>query len=125
MFCFFLNIYFPQNLQLNFKEVVKAFVLFEDTRIKLPFDSDGGIGCGEVPILDMAGVSIRHLMKIEISILRMFMKYMQELHCIRFKHIHIINCNSLLPKLMFMLKPFLKSEFYNMVTMHILLCNSL
>lgn len=90
-------------------------MLFEDTRLKLPFDGESGIGCGEVPILDLSGVSIRHLMKVVISTLRMFMKYMQELHCIRFKHIHIINCTSLLPKLLFILKPTMKAEIYNMV----------
>lgn len=93
----------------------------------MPVDGQSGIGCGEVPILDLSGVSIRHLMKVVISTLKMFMKYMQELHCIRLKHIHIINCTSLLPKVMYLLKPFMKAENYNMVLLELssFYCNTI
>lgn len=65
----------PKNFELT--EFFKAFLLIEDTREVLPIDNEGSIGAGEIFILDMAGFSLRHILKIQIFTLRAFMKYAQ------------------------------------------------
>lgn len=58
---------------------MKGFIIVEDTRQALPIDNTGDIGAGEVFILDMAGISIRHIFKMHIFTLKAFLKYIQVL----------------------------------------------
>lgn len=52
-------------------------MLIEDARQALPIDDKGGIGDREIFIFDMAGFSIRHILKMHIFTLKTFMKYIQ------------------------------------------------
>lgn len=46
-----------------------------DVRLAMP--DPNGITDGEVPIFDMAGLSLRHLTRVVLSTLRIYMKYTQ------------------------------------------------
>lgn len=89
--------------------------MYEDVRSATPDDDEGGIADGDVTIFDMQTFSLRHVTKIIISTLRVYMKYTQEAHCLRIKHLHIINCSPLVNKIMFLCKPFLRKDVYEMV----------
>lgn len=73
---------------------------------------------GEIPIFDMARVSYRHLTKIVLSTLRLYMKYTQEAHPVRVRQIHIINCNPIIDKIIYLIKPFVRTENFKMINFH-------
>lgn len=77
---------------------------------------DGGITDGEIPIFDMTGFSLKHITKIVLSSLRVYMKYTQEAHPVRLKQIHVINCSSFLDRVMTLIKPFIKGEVFKLVS---------
>ena len=80
---------------------------------------------GEIPIFDMTNVTFRHLTKIVLSTMRLFMKYSQESHPVIVQQIHIVNCGSLLNRLMMILKPFLKTEVAERIQTHLPNSNTL
>ena len=71
---------------------------------------------GEVPIFDMAGFSLRHLTRVVLSVLRVYMKYTQEAHPVRLRQIHIINCVSYVDRVLSLVKPFMKNEVLKLVS---------
>lgn len=91
------------------------FFMYEDVRSVTPDDDDGGIADGDVTVFDMRTFSLRHITKIVVSTVRIYMKYTQEAHCLRIKHLHIINCTNLVNKMMFLVKPFIRKDVYEMV----------
>lgn len=62
-------------LQFHFNEAIKLFFMVADVRLAMP--DPNGITDGEVPIFDMAGLSLRHLTRVVLSTLRIYMKYTQ------------------------------------------------
>lgn len=89
--------------------------MFEDVRSVIPDDDKGGISDGDVTVFDMQTFSLRHITKVVLSSLRVYMKYTQEAHCLKIKHLHIINCSPLINKIMFLVKPFIRKDVYEMV----------
>lgn len=85
-----------------------------------PFDNAGGIADGEVPVFDMTGISIKHLKVIVISTLIAALRYVQDNHCLRLKHIHVINCSPIIEKFMKLIKPLLKRDIFDMVSFGLL-----
>ena len=79
-------------------------------------DFEGEMSEGEIPIFDMAGYSLRHLTKTVLSSLRVYMKFVQEAHPVRLKEIHVLNCPSYLDKVLTVIKPFIKSEVFKLVS---------
>lgn len=63
-------------LQFNFNEAIKLFFMVADVRLACS-DPNGTITDGEIPIFDMAGLSIKHLTRVVLSTLRVYMKYTQ------------------------------------------------
>ncbi|XP_055374812.1 alpha-tocopherol transfer protein-like [Condylostylus longicornis] len=105
----------PENFA--FTESIKMFFMFADLRFIVP--DPNGISSGEVPIFDMAGFSLKHLTRVVMSSLRVYMKFTQEAHPVRLKEIHVINCPSYLDKVLMIVKPFIKSEVFKLVKFHI------
>lgn len=73
----------------EFNDVIKAFFIMSDVRLITPDAKT--LTDGEIPIFDMARVSYRHLTKIVLSTLRLYLKYTQEAHPVRVQQIHIVN----------------------------------
>lgn len=67
----------------NFNDVIKAFFMVADVRLVSPDPNPGDLADGEVPIFDMRGVTIWHLLKVNLSTLRLYFKYAQEAHPVR------------------------------------------
>ena len=71
---------------------------------------------GEIPIFDMSGYSLKHLTKTVLSSLRIYMKFVQEAHPVRIKQIHVLNSPSYMDKVLTVIKPFIKSEVFKLVS---------
>lgn len=110
---------FPIFFQLDFDECAKTCFMTLDTWSALPFSKDVQTTDGDVPIFDMAGLSFRHITKMVIATVRISLKYLQEGHCFRLKQIHVINCSTLLEKVMFILKPFINQKFSGLFHYHL------
>lgn len=60
-----------------FDDIVKGFFMMADLRLISP-DPNEELADGEVPIFDMAGVTIWHALKIHLATLKLYFKYVQE-----------------------------------------------
>jgi CRAL/TRIO domain len=99
-----------------FNDVIKAFYLGADLRL---VNTDEIWADGEIPIFDQSFLTYRHLTKIVFQTLRLFMKYSQEAHPVVVRQIHIVNCSSLLNRVMMIIKPFLKAEVAERIQTHL------
>lgn len=94
----------------NFNDVIKTFFMVADVRLVTPDPDPENLAAGEVPIFDMKGISVWHLLKVTLSTLRLYFKYAQEAHPVRVQQIHVYNCTSVINKIMSLIKPLLKPE---------------
>lgn len=101
---------------IQFNDVIKAFFMMSDVRLITP--DFKCLSDGEIPIFDLDRVSYRHLTKIVLSTLRLYLKYTQEAHPVRARSIHIINCNPIIDKIIYLIKPFVRTENFNMINFH-------
>jgi CRAL/TRIO domain len=76
-------------------------------------------GDGEIPIFDMNNITLKHFTKIVFSTMRLFLRYSQEAHPVTVRQVHIVNCNSLVNRIMMIIKPFLKVEVANRIHTHL------
>lgn len=105
---------------LHFNDAVKVFFMMSDVRLITPDldDGDDELCDGEIPIFDMERVSYKCLSKVVISTVRLYMKYTQEAHPVHVRQIHIINCNPIIDKIIFLIKPFIRAENFKMINFH-------
>lgn len=62
---------------IDFNDMVKAFFVVSDVRLITP-DENELLSDGEISIYDMQYTSYRHLTKVVVSTVRMYLKYVQE-----------------------------------------------
>ena len=74
---------------------------------------------GFIPIYDMKGVTYRHLTKIVISTLKIFMSYTQIAMPLRLKHLHVLNCSPIVDSIFSILKPFMSSKVAELIHLHV------
>lgn len=55
--------------------------------------------------------------------MRMFLMLLQEGLPVRLKGIHVLNTQSIIDKIMILIKPFMKKELLNMVNIGLFICN--
>lgn len=92
---------------------MKSFFAFNDVRL-----SEDGVIPGYVVVFDMRGITLSHLAIVTLSGIRKFMHYIQECHPCRLKAIHVINTVKWFDKILTIIKPFVKSELLQMLSMH-------
>ncbi|XP_015513350.1 uncharacterized protein LOC107219599 [Neodiprion lecontei] len=73
---------------------------------------------GHVVIFDMTGVTMGHLVRISLTVMKKFLYYMQEALPMRLKHVHFINTSPIADVVLNMMKPFTKSELLNQFSLH-------
>ncbi|KAK9500991.1 hypothetical protein O3M35_002133 [Rhynocoris fuscipes] len=73
---------------------------------------------GYIIIIDLKGLGIGHLSKIRPKIVAKILEYIQDGNPIRLKAVHVVNANSLVDKIMFLIKPFMKRELYELLHFH-------
>lgn len=74
-------------------------------------------GCepGYIFLFDMTGVSLGHLSTLSIGSIRKFFQYIQDGIPFRLKGIHILNATWILDKVLAIIRPFMKSEFFQLI----------
>lgn len=101
-----------------FNDCVKTFFMACDVRFNHPVKSYSEIETGEIIIFDSKNLTFKHLTKIVISTLRLFFKYLQEVHPMRIVQLHVINCTPVMNKAMMLVKPFIHTKHYNALKFH-------
>lgn len=101
---------------IEFNDVIKTFFIMSDVRLISPDLKT--LTDGEIPIFDLAGVSYRHLSKVVLSTVRLYLKYTQEAHPVQVKQIHILNCTPIMDRIMGFMRPFMKTEVAKMINFH-------
>lgn len=93
-----------------FNDAVKGFFMVADVRLVSPDPDPDNLADGEVPIFDMKGATVWHILKVTLSTLRLYFKYVQEAHPVRVQQIHVYNCTPLINRVMSLIKPLLKPD---------------
>lgn len=101
----------------DFTNAVKLFFMMNDISLITP--DDGELTDGLVPIYDMKGVTYWHLTKIVFSTMKIFMKYTQGAMPLRLKHLHVLNCSSIMDSLYTIIKPLLNVKVAEMIHLHV------
>lgn len=73
---------------------------------------------GQIVILDATGFSFSHLASINLVILKKILFYIQEAAPVRLKTIHILNTMPVVDALVDLVKPFMKKELLNIVSVN-------
>lgn len=101
----------PKNFFLE--EVVKSFVLIYDL-----WQYEEGTWPGFVVIIDLDGVVLGHLSRLDLMMLKKLLYFVQECMLIKLKEVNFINAPSFMDKLMLMLKPFLNKPLLEIIRIH-------
>ncbi|CRK90535.1 CLUMA_CG004239, isoform A [Clunio marinus] len=94
----------------NFNDLIKLFFMVADVRLVSLDPNPDNLAEGEVPVFDMKGTTIWHVLKVSLSTLRLYFTYTQEAFPVRVQQVHVYNCSSLINRIMILIKPFLKPE---------------
>jgi len=75
-----------------------------------------GTNEGLVVIVDTAGLTIGHIARMNLMIIRKLLYYIQEAAPVRLKALHILNTMPVVDKLLNIVKPFVKRELLELVS---------
>jgi hypothetical protein len=75
-----------------------------------------GTNEGLVVIMDAAGLTIGHIARMNLMIIRKLLYYIQEATPVRLKALHILNTMPVVDKLLNIVKPFVKTELLELVS---------
>lgn len=97
---------------------IRAILAMLDVRF-VTLDSDE-LNDGEIGIIDMSGFGWRHFMKTasNISVMKRYMKYVQEAIPLKVVQNHFVNCSPAMERFFAFIKPFLKKEIYESIKFH-------
>lgn len=108
MFAKFLN---PDPSKFDYVECMKYFFMTCEVQNMII-----GTSAGQVVILDASGLSLGHIIHINLMIVKKVSYYIQEAIPIRLKAIYIVNTMPIVDTLMNMIKPFLRVELLKLVS---------
>lgn len=74
-----------------------------------------GTSVGHVMIADPGKLNFGHIAKMNLSLMRKYLFFIQEAFPVRIKAVHVINTNPLAEKVVSIAKPFLKKEIFDVV----------
>ncbi|XP_065221363.1 alpha-tocopherol transfer protein-like [Planococcus citri] len=100
----------------DFISYSKMFFDVSDVRMKI----EEKIPTGDIPIFDMTGFTLKHLMKLMFNLgsVKKYMRITQEAHPVSLKQIHVINTSPLLEKVLTFLRPLMREEVKKMIHFH-------
>lgn len=77
-------------------------------------------GCmeGHIIILDLTDVSLSHVARLSVMAIKNFLYYLQEALPFRLKGLHFINIVPFVDKIVFLMKPFMKKELWQVFHLH-------
>lgn len=77
-----------------------------------------GTSEGCIFVIDMENTTLGHIARLEILTLKRFMYYLQDAMPTRIKGIHVINIKPFVDKIVFLMRPFMKKELWNVFHLH-------
>uniref|UniRef100_A0A8D8SYI9 Alpha-tocopherol transfer protein-like n=2 Tax=Cacopsylla melanoneura TaxID=428564 RepID=A0A8D8SYI9_9HEMI len=103
----------PDSSQLHLDSAIKLLFMHLDTFLQV-----NPLVSGVVFMFDMQGVTMSHLTRINLSVVRKYMTYVEEAIPFRLKEIRIINVNNVITHIMNMIKPFMNKNHLQFIKMH-------
>lgn len=99
-------------------DVCRLIVSMLDVRFVMPDAHD--LSNGEIGVIDMSGFGFKHFLRsaASLSIMRNYMKYVQEAAPMRMIQNHFINCSPIMDKFMSLMRPFMKKEVIDTIKFH-------
>lgn len=104
----------PKASNYNFDEAVKTYFMLLETCLY-----HQGPRPGLVCLFDMENVGLSHLLRVKIGTIRKFFHYLQEGLPAKLKAIHVLNAVSFFDKVLYLIKPFMRAEILNMVSIYL------
>lgn len=101
---------------LNIEKSLTAYFMTYDVLNKTP-EADR-LADGEVIIFDLHGITARHLTIFGVSAIRCFLKYLIDSHPLRIKQIHILNARMIVHKLVWIFRPFMGKQAFDVIHFH-------
>lgn len=106
----------PSNIVLS--DCVKGYFMSTDLRFSLPVEKLSEVECGEIIIFDLANLTLQHFTKLHLATVKLFFTYLQVGHPLRLVQFHAINCNSLINKLCYLIRPFITARLFKTLKIH-------
>lgn len=101
------------------EDVLYFSSILADVKLTFPENSETGmLADGDILLYDLSGITPSHVTKLGFTSLRGFFRYMAEAYPMRIKEIHVLNCSSLLDKIMMITKPFIGSYASKIMHFH-------
>ncbi|XP_052752227.1 alpha-tocopherol transfer protein-like [Galleria mellonella] len=104
----------PGLVQYDYIQDVKLFFLVTDAWLL----DDEHLENSDIVIMDVKDITLKFLMKYNMSVARKLAKYQEDALPIRLKQIHLVNAPSFIDKIYGLMKPFLKQDITNMLHFH-------
>ncbi|CAG4967917.1 unnamed protein product [Parnassius apollo] len=100
----------------------RKFVLADCVRVALMLLDIWQIKMGTWPgfviVIDLEGVRLSHLGKLDITEIQQYIYYLQEAMFVKLKAIHFLNAPAFMDKILMLIKPFLKKELLDSLIIH-------
>ncbi|XP_061399022.1 alpha-tocopherol transfer protein-like, partial [Musca vetustissima] len=107
---------------IHFTEDIKTYVMIGDCHFLQPDvileNNNGQLSKGEIIIIDMEGITMKHVAALSMGTLSVFFKYLYQAYPNRMQAVHMINCPSYINKILGFLRPFMSKELYEMIKCH-------
>ncbi|XP_058124212.1 alpha-tocopherol transfer protein-like [Anopheles ziemanni] len=98
----------------NHPQILKLITMCLDLWVRLEGNANG-----HIMLMDMQGMHLSHMTKLNMGAAKKHMFYVQEALPIRLKQIHFINVVPFMNQLMFLTKPFMRKDVQEMINMHV------
>lgn len=101
-----------------YSDVCRTVVSMLDVRFVTVDDNE--LIDGEIGVIDMTGFTFKHVLKsaMNLSLVKSYMKYVQEGAPFKIVQNHFINCPPIMDKFLALIKPFLKKEVLDTIKFH-------
>ncbi|XP_038217425.1 alpha-tocopherol transfer protein-like [Zerene cesonia] len=96
-----------------YQHITKAALMLMDVK-----QYELGTAPGIILVVDMVGVTLSHIGKLDLLTLQQFLYFLQEALLVRLKGIHFMNAPSFVDKLLMLMRPFLKKELMDILHIH-------
>ncbi|XP_049887074.1 alpha-tocopherol transfer protein-like [Pectinophora gossypiella] len=101
---------------------VKKFIFSDSLRMVLMlldlWHLEDGTWPGLVIVIDLDGLTLGHLARLELLAVQQFLYYLQEAMLVKLKSVHFLNAPPFMDKLMMILRPFMKKKLMDMINIH-------
>lgn len=96
-----------------FADAIRAVLMLVDI-----WQYEEGTWPGFMIIIDLDQCTLSHIARLDLQSVQQFLYFLQEAMLLKIKSLHFLNAPSFMDKLMMILRPFLKKELLDMLSIH-------